>query len=448
MTTARTVPAGIDAGGDGLRRRGRGIVATFAITQTIGYGTLYYAFAVFLTPMAADLHASTTAVTGAFTASILAGALLAVPIGRWLDRHGGRALMTAGSLAGTLLLIAWANVDTLGQLYLVQIGIGIAATASLYEAAMAVIVTWFPGDRRSGAILAVTIVAGFASSIFLPLTGWLTSAHGWRTTLLILAGIQALTVPLHAWAIRSPPSIAASPDNTTAVRAAVRTALGDPTFWLLAIGFTANMAAISAMTVHLVAALISWGHPASFAATIAGLLGVLSVTGRLVTTGLQRRFRAAPVTAAVFALQGAAAIALAFVGATTLGAIGAVIGFGLGFGVATIARPVLMAERYDVRQYATLAGILLVPMTLAKAAAPLAAAALLSSTRSYGGVLVGIAVCCTVAAAAIAAAARTPAHLSLRCRRLRSGSIPQAGSAGSDVTGSKTTTWRTPERSR
>jgi len=406
MTAARTVPAGT-TGGYGLRRRARGIVATFAITQTIGYGTLYYSFAVFLTPMAAGLHASTTAVTGAFTASVLAGALLAVPIGRWLDRHGGRALITAGSLAGTLLLIAWANVDTLWQLYLVQIGIGIATAASLYDAAMAVVVTWFPGDRRSGAILAVTIVAGFASSIFLPLTGWLTTAHGWRTALLILAAIQAITVPLHACTIRASPLTTVPAGATVFDRGAVRAALTDRTFWLLTVGFTANMAALSAMTVHLVAALISWGHPASFAATVAGLLGVLSVTGRLVTTGMQRRFRPATVTAAVFAIQAAAAIALAAFGATTAGAIGAVIGFGLGFGVATIARPVLLAERYDLRRYATLAGTMLVPMTIAKALAPLGAATLHASTRSYAPVLSGIALCCASAAIAIAATART-----------------------------------------
>ena len=403
MSTACTVPADTDAGGDGGRRRGRGIVATFAITQTIGYGTLYYAFAVFLTPMAADLRASTTAVTGAFTVNVLAGALLAVPVGRWLDRHGGRMLMTAGSVAGGLLLIAWANVDSLWQLYLVQVGIGIAAAASLYEAAVAVVVTWFPGERRSAAILAVTIVAGFASSIFLPLTGWLTSAHGWRTTLLVLAAIQAVTVPLHAWAIRPSPWGAAPDQRTTAGRSTVRVALTDRTFWLLALGFTAHIAATSAVTVHLVAALISWGHPASFAATVAGLLGVLSVTGRLVTTGLHRRFRVAAVTAAVFGVQGLAAIALAFVGATRLGAIGAVIGFGLGFGVATIARPLLLAERYDVRRYATLAGVLLVPMTIAKASAPLGAAFLHATSGGYGWVLVAVALCCAGAAAAVAA---------------------------------------------
>jgi nitrate/nitrite transporter NarK len=83
------------------------VAAALAVTQTIGYGTLYYAFAVLLVPLAADLGVSTTAVTGAYTASILTGAALAVPVGKWLDSYGGRALMTAGSAAGVLLLIAW-----------------------------------------------------------------------------------------------------------------------------------------------------------------------------------------------------------------------------------------------------------------------------------------------------------------------------------------------------
>ena len=82
------------------------IVATFAVTQTIGYGCLYYAFAVLLHPMATDLHTSPTVITGAFTTAVLTWAAMAVPVGRWLDRHGGRALMATGSLAGAGLLVA------------------------------------------------------------------------------------------------------------------------------------------------------------------------------------------------------------------------------------------------------------------------------------------------------------------------------------------------------
>ncbi|MCX4471563.1 MFS transporter [Micromonospora sp. NBC_01655] len=409
MTTSPTtdVPAGhTSVGGD---RRGRTTVAALAITQTIGYGTLYYAFAVLLNPLAADLHTSTTAVTGAFTASVLVGAVLAVPVGRWLDRHGGRALMAAGSAAGVLLLLLFSRVDQLWQLYAVQVGMGAACAASLYEAAFAVVIALTSPERRAGSLLAVTVVAGFASTVFLPLTGWLVDAHGWRTALLALAALQTVTVPLHALLVRRPAHPVRPRHDAAASNGAIRGALADRGFWLLALGFTAHTAAISALAVHLIAALVSWGHRPAFAAAIAGLLGVLSVAGRLLTTGLQRRHRTTTITAAVFAVQAAAALLLPIVGTTTGGAIGAVIGFGLGFGVATIAKPVLLAERYDTGRYATLAGILVVPMTLAKAAGPLAAAALQATTGSYAPVLAAVASCCAVAAVAIAAVISRPA---------------------------------------
>ncbi|MFI2577423.1 MFS transporter [Streptomyces rochei] len=406
MTAPSLVPASHHTGGHdrvSARRRGA-VVAALALTQTIGYGTLYYAFAVLLTPVAVDLRVTTTAVTGAYTASIFIGAVLAVPVGRWLDRHGGRVLMTAGSAAGVLLLVAWSQVGSLWQLYLVQIGIGVAAAASLYEAAFAVVIALTSPQRRSGALLAITVVAGFSSTVFLPLTGWLVEVYGWRTALLVLAAVQAVTVPLHALAVRRPaPSTRPHPAPSQG-GGAVRAALVDRGFWLLALGFTAHTAAISALTVHLIAALVSWGHRPAFAASIAGLLGALSVAGRLLTTGLQRRYRTATVTAAVFAVQALAALLLPLAGATVGGAIGAVIGFGLGFGVATIAKPILLAQRYDTRRYATLAGILVVPMTLAKAAAPLAAAAVQATTGAYTVVMVAVGVCCAVAGAAIAAA--------------------------------------------
>jgi predicted MFS family arabinose efflux permease len=384
----------------------RRIVAALAITQTVGYGTLYYAFAVFLSPLAADLHTTTTAVTGTFTASVLASALLAVPVGRCLDRRGGRALMTAGSLAGTLLLVAWSHVGSLWQLYAVQIGIGAASAASLYEAAFAVVVAWHTAERRSSALLTLTVVAGFASTIFLPLTGWLVDRHGWRTALLVLAAIQGLsTVPLHALLVRAPTVNVEYPDEQREAPRGLRTVFADRGFWLLAVGFTANTAAIAVLTVHLVTALAAWGHTPTFAATTAGLFGILSVTGRLATTGLQRRYRTTTVVAAVFAVQAAAALSLPLFGRNPLAAIVGVTGFGLGFGVATIAKPVLLADRYDTRSYATLAGILVVPMTLAKATAPLAGAALHAATVSYTPLFVAVAGCCALAAAAIAAAA-------------------------------------------
>jgi predicted MFS family arabinose efflux permease len=398
-----------NAGGRRQTSTGWRIVGTFAITQTLGYGCLYYPFAVLLHPIAADLHTTPAAVTGALTTAVLAWAAMAFPVGRWLDTHGGRAVMTVGSLAGAALLAAWSQVHAVWQLYLVFTGLGAAMAMALYEAATAVIVSWFQPDQRPRALLTMIVVAGFASTIFMPLTGLLTDRHGWRTTLLILAALYGvIAVPLHALVVRRPPTgSTTAPRPTPAQRGRVRrAAVRDARFWCLALAFVAHAAAMSTMTIHLVGYLTSKGHPATFAATVAGLLGVLSVTGRLLITAARRRLSLSTVVATVFAIQAAAAFALLFTGGTRAGAIVAVTGFGIGFGVAGLATPQLLADRYGTTAYAGIAGTLAAPVTLAKAAAPLGAA-VLTTIGGYPPVLITIGGLCLLASAGIRARAST-----------------------------------------
>jgi MFS family permease len=406
---ADRAPAGVLAGGS--RRDGRRIVAALAVTQTVGYGALYYAFAVLLVPMAADLGLSSTVVTGALTASVLGSAVAAVPVGRWLGRHGGRGLMTSGSVLGTILLFAAAHVDGVVALYAVWTGIGLVTAAVLYEAAFAVVVAWHPEpSRRANALLAVTVVAGFASSIFFPLTGLLVDRYGWRSALTVLAVIHGLlTIPLHLL-VRRPPAgsrrTAIPPAPPAASRSGRRGplagAMRDRGFWILTAAFVAHTAAMVTLSVHLVAYLVELGHRPAFAATIAGGLGVLSVTGRLLTTGAQHRWPTTSVVATVFTVQAAGALALPLVGDTTVGAGAAVLAFGLGFGVATIARPAILASRYGTVGFASLSGLLAAPLNVTKALAPLAAAALHTATGGYGAVAGAVAACCLLSAAGIA----------------------------------------------
>ncbi|MEV4477877.1 MFS transporter [Nonomuraea sp. NPDC049504] len=100
--------------GGGPPRSGRGwsVVAALAVTQTVGYGVLYYAFSVFLAPMARDLHATPAQIAAALTVSILIAAVCAPLVGRLLDARGGRVLMTAGSLLGTVAVLAWSRSPT------------------------------------------------------------------------------------------------------------------------------------------------------------------------------------------------------------------------------------------------------------------------------------------------------------------------------------------------
>ncbi len=384
-------------------RHGRRVVAALAVTQTIGYGVLYYAFSVFLTPMAADLHATGTQVTAALTGSILIAALCAPPVGRLLDAHGGRGLMTTGSVIGALAVLAWSRVENLPQLYAVFAAIGVACAMVLYESAFAVIVSWFdgPGHGRANALLALTVVAGFASTIFLPLTGLLVDSYGWRTALVILAVIYAAAaIPLHALVVRRPARTGHRPVTTRERAEIVRAATRRRPFWLLVIAFTANGGAAAVMSVLLITYLIHLGHPPVLAAALAGLLGVLSVTGRLLTAGLQRRLPADLIAAAIFTLQGVAAALLPLAGRTVPGAVGCVLGFGLGFGIASITLPHLLLRRYGTSAYASLSGRVAAFSVADKALAPLGAVAL-AQAAGYTWVMAAVAVACAVAALAL-----------------------------------------------
>jgi hypothetical protein len=89
------------------------------------------------------------------------------------------------------------------------------------------------------------------------------------------------------------------------------------------------------------------------------------------------------------------------------GAILAVTPFGLGFGVSSLATPSLLADRYGTTAYASIAGTLATPVTLAKAGAPFGAAALYTLTGSYPPVLIAIGIACLIAAGGILARATT-----------------------------------------
>lgn len=308
------------------------LVAALAMSQTVGYGVLYYSFSVFLTPAAAALHVSTTTVTGAMTCSLLAGAAAGVPVGRWLDRHGGRALMSTGSMLATVLVVAWSRVTNVAELYSVWTALGVVSAAVLYEAAFPVVVSWFDADSRARALLSVTVVAGFASSIFLPLAGWLEEGYGWRTAIVILAAVHgAVTIPLHLLVRKctgtasdsapEPAQPAAAQDAAAQRRTVIRSALRDALFWVFAASFVIQACALGAIGVLLVAMLRALGHSPGFAATTAGALGVLSVTGRLATTAATRRLSTGSVTAAIFLVQAVGAATLPLAGHNAYGAI-------------------------------------------------------------------------------------------------------------------------------
>lgn len=403
------------------------IVAVLAVTETLSWGVLYYAFSVFQVPIGAELGLTSAQLSGAFSLAVLLTGVAAVPVGRWLDARGPRGLMTAGSVVCALLVVAWSQVHNAAGLYAVMAGIGLARAAVLYDPAFAVIVRWFH-TRRSSALLAVTVVAGFASTVALPSSDALIDALGWRRALLVLAAVLAAATVLPHWLVlrRDPADVGAHPDGAAgpppaapdhhqAVAAATwwdtaRWAARERVFRWYAAAFAAQAAMVIVVAVHLVPFLREHGHSATFAAVATGALGALSVSGRLVLTGVVRRVPVAVVAAIMFAAQGAGVLVLLTAGSATWAAVVFVALFGLGFGVGTIARPALLADAFGTAGYGTLAGLLTVVTTAATTLAPVIAGAARTATGTYTQALIGLVALSVVAAASLVRAARLTAR--------------------------------------
>lgn len=361
-------------------------MAALSATETVSWGILYYAFAVLLVPMQRDLELSAAQLTGALSVALLVSGLAGIGVGRYLDSQGPRILMASGSAAGAVLVATWSQVGGLGSFYVIWVGIGLVMATVLYEPAFAVLAKNFrDAASRKRALTTLTLVGALASFIFMPLTQALVEAHGWRSTVLVLAAILALTIPIHALAL---PTAAPLADAVPAGRsglAGASEALCSARFRLLAAAlFLASMATIGTM-INAIPFVLERGHDAGFAAFAVGLIGISQIPGRLLFAPLEGRLRPEASIAAVFALV-AAGIALTIVAQATGVVIAGLALLGMGNGMITLARATVVADDYGTDAYGTIAGALAATTTGARATGPFAAA-LLAGALGYSAML-------------------------------------------------------------
>jgi len=360
-------------------------VAGLCVTETVSWGILYYGFPVFLPPMEADLGWSRVEITGAFSLGLAASALAALPVGRWIDRHGARALMTVGSCAATLLVLAWSRIESLPALYATWFLLGLALATTLYEPAFAAIVGWFPTQHRDRALLTVTLVAALASTIFMPLEAWLLVRLGWRTALATLAVILAvITIPIHALVLRPSPHRApragAAPVHVSGMTLGAATRTG--VFWVLAAAFFVGNFTTNSVTVHLIPYLATRGYSPALAAAMIGWMGAMQLPARLVFASVTTRFGHTGVTAAIFFVQAAALGQLALAAhLPTL--VPVVLMLGAANGMSTLARATMLADLFGPRHYGSISGAIALGANGARALAPVGAALLQVALGGY-----------------------------------------------------------------
>ena len=370
------------------------LAVMLGITQTITWGIVYYGFSTFMPPIGTELGWSRGEMSGALSLAILLSGLGAAPVGHWLDHHGPRLLMTAGSIVAVALLVALSQVTTLVQFYVVWALIGVTMAAILYEPAFAVVTAWFE-RRRTRAMMVVTLMAGLASTIFFPIEAWLIEVQGWRSALLTLAAFLAVTTILpHALLLRRRPEDlglhldgdaapnVARPALTHGPKLSVGAALRDSAFRWLAVAFSLNAVTSIAVYTHLIAYLHDRGYEATLAATVSGLVGAMQVVGRIILGVLGDRVPLRVNAAVVLGILPLGLVVLLLVPGQ-LGIFAFVALFGASRGATTLVRPAFVADLYGRERYATIAGALAAFVLAATALAPISGGVAFDLFGSY-----------------------------------------------------------------
>ncbi len=371
------------------------IALVLATTTTVSYGVLFYAFSVFITPMEAEFGWSRGELSGAFSLSLLITGLVALPVGYWLDKRGSRLLMTAGSIGAMVAVMLWSQVNTLPEFIAVTALMGFFGAAILYEPAFAVIATWF-SQSRGTAMAIVTFIAGFASTIFTPLSQALLEAYGWRQAILILAIILgAINIPLHALFLRRKPAdlgLATDGDANAGNASAspnisLRTVLRSRYFWLLTLAFSLSSLSIFAVRIHFIPLLISVDVQPGNAALASGAIGVMQVVGRTIFAPVERRFSSRTLAIGVFVLL-TISLAILLLGSAAFLIVLFVALFGMAIGTHTLTRPLIVADTYGVAYYGRISSSMVIFLTLAGTASPFAAGVLFDLFGSYNPMLI------------------------------------------------------------
>ena len=266
-----------------------GLVALAFLHIAVGRG-LHGTMGVFFVAMLGAFGWSRATTAGAISLAIIFEGACLPWAGGLIDRIGGRKTLCFG---GLVLLIGLGCASTISSIWQFYFWIGIVSAAGIALIGMvphvAIITRAFP--QRKGTALGIAW-AGGGVGIFLlvPVTQLMIDQWGWSPAYIGLAAITALLVippalyflrpqtetsPADAVAMQAPKSATKSEDWT------VRQALSTPAFWLLFTARTLASLGNQIVVTHQIAHTVDSGYSSVFAASIFGLLGVVSIGGRL-----------------------------------------------------------------------------------------------------------------------------------------------------------------------
>ncbi len=199
----------------------------------------------------------------------------------------GAVMLAAGMALTTQVTSEWGLIMALGVLSAAGAGAGsfsilIGATAQ-----------HLPPPRRAFASGFINAGGSFGQFLFAPLNQAVMSAFGWMHALWVMALAALATAPM-AWWLRGehrPAASAAAASADMPLRAQLRIALRDRSYWCLHAGFFTCGFHIAFLVTHLPGEVALCGLPGGVAATSLALIGLANIAGSLGAGALGNRVR-------------------------------------------------------------------------------------------------------------------------------------------------------------
>jgi MFS family permease len=273
----------------GERLRRYGLVALAFLHIGVGRG-LHGTFGVFFVAMLDAFGWSRATTAGAISLAIIFEGICLPWAGGLIDRIGGRKTLISGGLVLFAGLFLASTISALWQFYFwigIVSAVGIALVGMVPH--VAIISREFP-QRRGTALGIAWAGGGFGIVLLVPMTQLMIDQWGWSmayvglaviTVLLIIPPVQLF---LPAARAKNPASVSTekSAGNASAESDwTVKRALTNSAFWLLFIARTLASMGNQVIVTHQIAHAIDVGYEKVFAAAIFGLMGVISIAGRI-----------------------------------------------------------------------------------------------------------------------------------------------------------------------
>jgi MFS family permease len=343
------------------------VVAALGVTQILAWGSTFYLLGVLANPIARDTGWGYDWVISGVSVGLLTAGAVSPRVGRAIGKWGGRRVLALSAvlLAGGLLLLG--TSQSIAWYLTAWLLIGAGMGSGLTDAAFSTLGSIYGEDARSP-ITSLTLFAGFASTLCWPLSAYLVECQGWRGACFIYAAIQiGVALPILLLALPGRSFIAPSTDHEGA-RSRASLAPGElPIFALLAVVLTLSAAILSMLGIHLLPLLQARGLELSAAVGLGAIVGPSQVGARVVEMLAGRHYHP------IWTMVGSAA--LVAIGTGLLFAdfplySVAIVLYGAGNGIGSVARGTLPLVLFGSSRYPILMGRLALSILMSMALSP------------------------------------------------------------------------------